>query len=103
MKEFQKAGCDLYTFHYEAADSTTAESPEVKTDKKTNPKELIKFIHDQGMRAGIAIKPGTDVNVLYDILDNSNKEEVPDVCMLLMLSLFDANLDTNADGPRNDC
>jgi ribulose-phosphate 3-epimerase len=80
VKEFQKAGCDLYCFHYEAAvDSTAAESPEVKTDKKTNPKEMIKYIHDQGMRAGIAIKPGTEVDVLYDILDSSNKEEVPDV------------------------
>lgn len=81
MKDFQKAGCDLYTFHYEAAiDSTAAEAPEQKSDKKTSPKELIKFIHDQGMKAGIAIKPGTDVNVLYDIFDNDNKSEVPEVC-----------------------
>jgi pentose-5-phosphate-3-epimerase len=40
---------------------------------------MIKYIHDLGMRAGIAIKPKTDVSVLYDILDNSNKIEVPDV------------------------
>ena len=40
---------------------------------------MIKYIHDLGMRAGIAIKPKTDVSVLYDILDNSNKVEVPDV------------------------
>lgn len=80
MKEFKKAGCDLYCFHYEAAvSSTAAESPETQTDKKTNPKELIKYIHEQGMRAGIAIKPKTDVGVLYDILDNPNKDEVPDV------------------------
>lgn len=31
------------------------------------------------MRAGIAIKPGTDVSVLYDILDSEKKDEVPDV------------------------
>jgi ribulose-phosphate 3-epimerase len=60
-------------------DSTTAESPETQSDKKTNPKEMIKYIHDLGMRAGIAIKPKTDVSVLYDILDNNNKDEVPDV------------------------
>ena len=60
-------------------DSTSAESPEDTTDKKTSPREMIKYIHDQGMRAGIAIKPGTDVGVLYDILDNANKDEVPDV------------------------
>jgi ribulose-phosphate 3-epimerase len=70
----------LYCFHYEAAiDSTAAESPETKTDKKTNPKEMIKYIHGLGMRAGIAIKPGTVVDVLYDILDNGNKDEVPEV------------------------
>lgn len=86
MKEFQKAGCDLYCFHYEAAiDSTAAESPEIKTDTKTSPKEMTKYIHDQGMRAGIAIKPGTEVDVLYDILENSNKDEVPDVRLTLCL------------------
>jgi ribulose-phosphate 3-epimerase len=60
-------------------DSTAAESPEIKTDEKTNPKEMIKYIHSLGMRAGIAINPKTDVSVLYPILDNSNKDEVPDV------------------------
>ncbi|KAK5709554.1 RIBULOSE-phosphate 3-epimerase [Elasticomyces elasticus] len=80
VKDFQKAGCDLYCFHYEAAiDSTAAESPEAQSDQKTSPKELIKYIHDQGMRAGVAIKPKTDVSVLYELLDSSNKEEVPDV------------------------
>ena len=63
--------------------STAAESPEEQSDKKTNPRELIKYIHDQGIRAGIAIKPKTDVSVLYDILDSSTKEEVPDVRSLL--------------------
>ena len=80
MKDFQKAGCDLYCFHYEAAmNSTAAESPEAQSDKKTSPRELIKYIHDQGMRAGVAIKPKTDVSVLYELLDSSNKDEVPDV------------------------
>ncbi|KAK3718595.1 RIBULOSE-phosphate 3-epimerase [Vermiconidia calcicola] len=84
VKEFQKAGCDLYCFHYEAAvDSTAAESPEANTDKKTNPKEMIRYIHEQGMRAGIAIKPGTDVDVLYEIFDNSNKEEVPEMALVM--------------------
>jgi ribulose-phosphate 3-epimerase len=74
----------LYCFHYEAAiDSTAAESPEATSDKKTSPKELIKYIHSFGIRAGVAIKPGTPVDVLYELLDNSDKDEVPDVSLPL--------------------
>lgn len=80
VKEFQKAGCDLYCFHYEAAiSSSAAEAPEEQSDKKTSPKELIKYIHDNKMLAGVAIKPKTSVDVLWDILDNPDKSEVPDV------------------------
>jgi hypothetical protein len=81
VKDFKKAGCDLYCFHYEAAiDSTAADSPDATSDQKTSPKELIRYIHEQGLRAGIALKPKTPVDVLYDILDNeANKEEIPDV------------------------
>lgn len=80
VREFKKAGCDLYCFHYEAAiSSTAADEPSATSDKKTSPKELIKFIHSEGMQAGIAIKPSTKVDVLWDILENSNKDEVPDV------------------------
>jgi ribulose-phosphate 3-epimerase len=31
------------------------------------------------MKAGIAIKPKTPVDVLWDILENPNEEERPDV------------------------
>lgn len=80
VKDFKNAGCDLYCFHYEAAiNSTAAESPEATSDKKTSPKELIKYIHDLGMLAGIAIKPETSVDVLWDILESKVKDEVPDV------------------------
>jgi len=34
------------------------------------------------MQAGIAIKPKTSVDVLWDILENPVKEEVPDVSVL---------------------
>jgi pentose-5-phosphate-3-epimerase len=81
VKEFKKAGCDLYCFHYEAAFSSNAENPEDQTDEKTNPKALIKYIHDQGLLAGIAIKPKTSVDVLWEILENANKDERPDVCL----------------------
>lgn len=87
VRDFKKAGCDLYCFHYEAAiSSTAADSPEGKSDQKTSPKELIKFIHAEGMQAGIAIKPSTPVDVLWDILENPAKEEVPDVSTFSMLS-----------------
>lgn len=83
MKEFQKAGCDLYCFHYEAAiNSTAAESPEATSDSKTSPRELIRYIHDQGMLAGIAVKPDTPVDVLWDILESGVKEEIPDVGLI---------------------
>jgi ribulose-phosphate 3-epimerase len=79
VKEFQKAGCDLYCFHYETAFSSDAEAPEETSDKKTNPKALIRYIHDCGMLAGIAIKPGTSVDVLWDILESTDPKERPDV------------------------
>ena len=80
IRDFQKAGCDLYCFHYEAAvTSTAADNPTEHSETKTNPKEMIRFIHEQGMLAGIAIKPETSVDVLWDILDGQATEEVPDV------------------------
>lgn len=87
MKDFQKAGCDLYCFHYEAAiSSTAAESPEATSDRKTSPKEMIRFIHEHEMQAGIALKPATSVDVLWDILENSEEKERPDVRTALLTS-----------------
>ena len=80
VKEFKKAGCDLYCFHYEAAvDSSAAESPEATSHEKTSPGELIRYIHDQGMLAGIAIKPNTSVDVLWEILEAEEERDRPDV------------------------
>ncbi|PTB39521.1 uncharacterized protein TrAFT101_007700 [Trichoderma asperellum] len=86
VKEFKAAGCDLYCFHYEAAFSSAAESPEETTDKKTSPKELIRYIHDNGLLAGIAIKPDTSVDVLWDILESSDPKERPD--MVLVMTVY---------------
>jgi len=80
VQEFKNAGCDLYCFHYEAAvDSTAAKTPSDKEERRTSPKELIRYVHSLGLRAGIAIKPKTPVDVLWDILDAEDKEDVPDV------------------------
>ncbi|KAL2199554.1 Ribulose-phosphate 3-epimerase-like protein [Corynascus similis CBS 632.67] len=84
VKEFKKAGCDLYCFHYEAAiNSTAAESPEEHSDSKTSPRELIRYIHDQGMLAGIAIKPATKAEVLYELLDSQDQAERPDMVLVM--------------------
>lgn len=40
---------------------------------------MVRYVHEQNMLAGIAIKPETPVDVLWDILDNVDKAEVPDV------------------------
>lgn len=81
MKEFQKAGCDLYCFHYEAAVSSVAatDPTDKETTQRTSPRQLIKYIHEEGMQAGIAIKPDTPVDVLWDILDSPDQSERPDV------------------------
>jgi ribulose-phosphate 3-epimerase len=60
--------------------SVAATSPEDrKTTEPTSPKKLIRYIHELGMQAGIAVKPGTDVDVLWEILKNEEAKERPDV------------------------
>ncbi|KAL5940402.1 RIBULOSE-phosphate 3-epimerase [Pyricularia oryzae] len=83
VKEFKAAGCDLYCFHYEAAFSSAAEEPSATSDAKTSPRELIRYIHDQGLLAGIAIKPATPVDVLYELLDSSDAAERPDMVLVM--------------------
>ena len=79
VKEFKSAGCDLYCFHYEAAFSSAAESPAATSELRTSPTELIRYIHDNGLLAGIALKPATPVDVLWDILASPHEKERPDV------------------------
>lgn len=54
------------------------------------------------MRAGIAIKPGTDVKVLYEIFDNGNKDEVPEVCLNRRDPSSTCSSNSVQDGARND-
>lgn len=85
VKDLKDAGCDLYCFHYEAAmTSVAAREPSDKdTTKKTSPKELIRYIHEMGMQAGIAIKPDTSVDVLWDILETDDAAERPDMVLVM--------------------
>ncbi|GAD94080.1 ribulose-phosphate 3-epimerase [Paecilomyces variotii No. 5] len=85
VKDFKDAGCDLYCFHYEAAVSSVAakEPADKETTRKTSPKELIRYIHDEGMQAGIAIKPDTPVDVLWEILENKDEKERPDMVLVM--------------------
>lgn len=60
--------------------SVAATDPTDKTTtERTSPRALIKYIHEEGMQAGIAIKPDTPVDVLWDILDSPDHTERPDV------------------------
>ena len=79
--DFKEAGCDLYCFHYEAAVSSVAakDPADKQTTRLTSPKELIRYIHESGMQAGVAIKPETSVDVLWDILEADDEIERPDV------------------------
>lgn len=77
VSDFKDAGCDLYCFHHEAAAASK--------DPATPPAELIRQIHALGMKAGVAVKPDTPVDVLYPLLDGEG--EKPDVSSPLCLSL----------------
>ena len=65
--EFIEAGADIVTFHYEALDCPVCCG------------KLIKKIHDLGCKAGISIKPKTNVKVL--------KELVKQVDLVLVMSV----------------
>lgn len=92
--EFKKAGCDLYCFHYEAAVSSVAatDPTDKETTARTSPKQLIRYIHEQGMQAGIAIKPDTPVDVLWDIIESEDPAERPDVSDFLFFFLVSGPL-----------
>lgn len=64
LEEFKKAGADLITIHVEATHHVH---------------RAIQQIHDLGIKAGVAINPGTPVNVLEPI--------IKDVDMVLVMSV----------------
>lgn len=57
-KKFIESGAEILTFHYEACSS----------DHEVH--EIIHLIHELGARAGLSIKPGTNVEVLEPFLNH---------------------------------
>ncbi|XP_058767299.1 ribulose-phosphate 3-epimerase, cytoplasmic isoform-like [Vicia villosa] len=57
-----KAGASGFTFHIETS--------------KDNWKELIQGIKSQGMKPGVAIKPGTSVEEVYPLVESENPVEM---------------------------
>lgn len=57
IKDYVKAGANYLTFHYEAC----SDAIEVSA--------IIDLIHEYGAKAGLSIKPGTDVNAILPFLN----------------------------------
>ena len=55
VEQFAKAGADIYDFHIES---------------ESDPAETIRAIHDNGMKAAIALKPGTPAEAVFPYLDD---------------------------------
>jgi len=54
IEDFAKAGADVLTIHFETVDDLH---------------EILAKIKENGMRAGVSIKPGTEVKILEEYLD----------------------------------
>ena len=54
IEAFVKAGADIVTFHHEATE---------------DPAAVVDYIHSLGVKAGVSVKPGTDVKVMQPYLD----------------------------------
>lgn len=64
IEDYVKAGADILTVHYETAE---------------NLKEIVSKIKSLGVKAGVSVKPKTDVKVLKDIL--------PEIDWVLVMSV----------------
>jgi len=64
LKEFAECGADIITIHYEACRDVT---------------RTLRSIRELGLKAGLSIRPGTDVNVLSPLLSECD--------MILLMSV----------------
>ncbi len=53
-EKFAEAGADSVTFHIEAADK---------------PREIVSFLHDRGLGAGVSLRPGTPAEALEPVIE----------------------------------
>jgi len=65
VSTFAKAGCDSYTFHYEAA-----------VEQQVDILQLLDSIHEHDMRACISIKPKTPASAIYQIVDSGKVDMI---------------------------
>lgn len=54
VDDFKKAGADNITFHMEAVD---------------DPEKVIDYIHSVGCKASVSVKPATDIEVVFPLLE----------------------------------
>ena len=87
-KTFRDAGCDLYCFHWEAAQGSAADEPGVDGQSKTGPQQLVRYVHELGMQCGVAIKPKTKPSVLWELLDAEDERDRPDVSLQHRRTMF---------------
>ena len=66
IEPFAKAGADIITFHYEAIVQNDKSG---KLDNFLPIKEIIDKIHGFGIKAGMSIKPKTNVEVIFPYLN----------------------------------
>lgn len=74
IEPFAKAGADHFTFHIEVAPT----KPQVR--------EVLAAIRAQGMTAGVAINPPTDLRALLDVLDPDDPSLRPEMVLVMSVN-----------------
>eukprot|EP00758_Cryptobia_borreli_P007639 Tbor_TRINITY_DN5317_c3_g3::TRINITY_DN5317_c3_g3_i1::g.4567::m.4567/K01783/rpe, RPE; ribulose-phosphate 3-epimerase len=75
-EDYAKAGANMYTFHIEALDNNIEKA-----------KELVNRIRGLGMEAGVALKPGTSVDVILPLLEKDTVSGKRAVDMVLVMTV----------------
>jgi len=68
VEDYNKCGADQFTFHLEAVENVEEAV------------QLVQRIGEVGMLAGVAIKPGTTVEPLLEVMRKCSKLKTPGNC-----------------------